>query len=137
MTNTSPPKNQRYAAPAILSILIHIAALFGLLFWHIPTPKPPPVGIQTTFFGQDELAQVQSQIQKNAQDRLAQSTAAESTPAPSDTEARIRAVNEAFAQRQAEFDQEMAKFNAELQALANQEQQNHIDTLKAQQKQDQ
>lgn len=132
-----PPKTQDSTLmPLILSFGIHAAVVAFLLFWQAPVHEPADIGIETTFFGQAELEQIEGQIRENA--RLAEqgddgtddiSTAAPQ-PSPQTT-----ALNEELAKRQAEFEKQMAEFAAELDKIAEAEQKNFINELQAEARQ--
>lgn len=104
-TNPNNPSGEIHQNPItlpalILSVMVHLG-VFVALSWQSTTP-PTPKPITTELISQGQFDAIKAQIQANA----AAKTTTQQTQKPSD-------YDKLLAQRQAEFDAQMAQFNAE------------------------
>lgn len=112
---TQPPTTpkDRTALPLVLSLTLHTLVGVGLFFWRPSVPEPAPVGIETTFISAGEFAQIEAMVKENAAATAKgqQGTDTISTSTIKEPSAKMQAYNEEMARREAQF-------NAEIQALA-------------------
>lgn len=133
----APNTSDSTIMPLILSIVVHGVVLAFLVFWQAPAPPPAPVGIEASFVGLSDIEAIEGQIRENA--RLAEKGDEGTDDKTSDkptAEPPINAISEELAQKQAEFEKQMAAFAAELDKQALMEQQALIDKLKAEAEQE-
>ncbi len=114
---TPPPKN-RWMIPLILSVMVHTILVAVLWFWR---PSPPVFidhGIQTNLITSGDIAEIEGQIRENA--RLASQAQDGQDSQESSSQAQLsphmQAYNDELAQKEAEFQAQIAKFAQELDA---------------------
>lgn len=114
---TPPPKN-RWMIPLILSVMVHGILVAVLWFWR---PSPPVFidhGIQTNLITSGDIAEIEGQIRENA--RLASQAQDGQDSQESSSQAQLsphmQAYNDELAQKEAEFQAQIAKFAQELDA---------------------
>lgn len=103
-TNPNNPSGEIHQNPItlpalILSVMVHLG-IFAALFWQSTTP-PTQKPITTELISQGQFDAIKAQIQANAAAKTTTQTQKSSD------------YDEILAQRQAEFDAQMAQFNAE------------------------
>lgn len=102
--------------PLVLSVLVH-GAIFGALWLYNPKPKPTlPTGIETGFVSASDIAQVEGAIRENAKQAELQAAAMASQNTPSTNSSNTAQYNDALAQKEAEFQAQIAKFAAQQDA---------------------
>lgn len=117
--------------PFLMSVFVHLLVIVALLFYQTPAPIVP-VGIETTLVSGDELAQIEGLIRENAQ--LAKSGKQAQTNKPAQISDAMQAYNKELAQKEAEYQRQMAEFAKSLDAQAQAEIEAHADYLEQTQK---
>lgn len=124
-----PVKTNDYRALAILlSIIGHIALLGGIAYFHNEAPPPP---MQTMLITPDELADIQAQIQANA-DNNANKAGESPTVEKAQIDPNTAKVMQHIAEQEALFQANKAKMAKQVEQEFNAEQQQIIKELDAQ-----
>lgn len=89
--------------PLLLSVLVHGALLAWLLLGQSTKPLEVEMGIQTELVSHATLADVENQIRANAEEAAAQTAPSES----------VQAYKDNLAKKEAQFQKQIAQFNAE------------------------